>query len=75
MAAVSTDPDDEHVVVFLEAMVEINKGRTWSRKNRVERRWSIACPKCSGTIQLLQAASNGHVQGACGTAACFAFIE
>lgn len=68
--------DDPEVVAFLKVMVEINKGRTWSKKNRVAKSWDIACPRCKGSIHVRQNAYNGHVQGACiTTAGCFAFIE
>jgi len=69
------DRDSSDMAAFLEVMVEINKGRTWSCKNRVAKAWHISCPKCTGAIHLRQSERNGHVQGACTTPGCFAFIE
>lgn len=69
--------DDPEVAAFLEALVVVNEGRTWSRKNRVEKHWSIACPMCkAGNLNLFQSARNGHVQGKCDGLTCtMAFIE
>ncbi len=65
---------DAHVEKTMAAM---KVASTWRVKPKPaqDRRETVECPVCKGSLHLSQSAYNGHVHGKCETADCVAWME